>query len=72
MRSRVEIGEGFHVLEKANTLQMVPKSGVMMDVLKSMLKERNINIPFLAVDEANPEKSVQDILTRIVKVENNN
>ena len=67
-----EIGEGFHVLEKANTLQMVPKSGVMMDVLKSMLKERNITIPFLAVDEANPEKSVQDILTRIVKVENNN
>ena len=67
-----EIGEGFNVLEKANTLQMVPKSGVMMDVLKSMLKERNIEIPFLAVDEANPEMSVQGILTGIERVKNNN
>ena len=67
-----EIGEGFNVLEKANSLQMVPKSGVMMDVLKSMLKERNIEIPFLAVDEANPEMSVQGILTGIERVKNNN
>ena len=48
-----EIGEQYHTMEKGATCRMVQEAGVMMDVLKEMLKNRNINIPFTAIDEEN-------------------
>lgn len=46
-----EIGEQYHTMEKAASCHMQNKSGVMMDVLKEMLEERNVRIPFVAIDE---------------------
>jgi len=60
-----EIGEGYHVMEKASTLKMKPKSGVMMDVLKIMMDERKLEVPFLAMDEVNPEEDTKSLLATI-------
>lgn len=60
-----EIGEGFGVLERAKTLRTKDSPGVMMAVLKDMLRQEGLNIPFYAVDEAEPEKGVRDLLEKI-------
>lgn len=46
-----EIGEQYHTMEKVATCYMQERPGVMMEVLKEMFKERNIKLPFVAIDE---------------------
>lgn len=56
-----EIGERYHTMEKARTCRMSGESGVMMDVLREMLKNRNITIPFRAVDEEDSDHFLLNI-----------
>ncbi len=46
-----EIGEQYHTMEKGATCKMIQEAGVMMDVLREMLKNKGIHVPFTAVDE---------------------
>lgn len=48
---RGEIGEQYHTMEKAASGRMSPEAGVMMEVLREMLRDSNISIPFYALDE---------------------
>lgn len=56
-----EIGEQYGTMEKAATCKMVKEAGVMMDVLQKMLKNRNIVIPFMALNEEDLDRFLLDI-----------
>ena len=60
-----EVGHGYGLDEKIQSLKEISKSGVMIEVLKQMLEENSINLKFIAVDETAPEDSIEKIINEI-------
>ena len=60
-----EIGDGYGLEEKIPTLHPVSGSGVMMEVLRMQLAERGLSLPFLAVNETDPDRDADRILFQL-------
>jgi len=60
-----EVGHAYGLEEKIQSLKEVSKSGVMIDVLKQMLENHNINLKFIAIDETAPESNIEKIINEI-------
>ena len=60
-----EIGNEYGLEEKIPTLHSVCGSGVMMEVLRAQLTERGLSLPFLAVNETDPDVDADRILFQL-------
>lgn len=60
-----EFDKSFSLEEIISSLQFVDEEGVFIEVFKKLLDENNIHLNFLAIDEANPETSVEKILKEL-------
>lgn len=60
-----EIGDGYGLSEKIESLGRLDEPGVMMEVLADMLEEANLSVPFFSVDEANPEQDFHKLMKAI-------
>lgn len=58
-----EVGYQYGLNEKIDSCTIEKGMGVMMEELKSMLEERGISIPFLAVDETSDNGSADILLS---------
>lgn len=48
------------------TLKEIPAGGILIEEFQSLLNQNNLNLPFYAVDESNPNLSIQNILKELV------
>lgn len=62
-----EIGDGYDLPAKIDSLDTLNEAGVMMRILKEMLEEVSINVKFLAVDESNPEGAENELLSKLIQ-----
>lgn len=60
-----EIGEGYDLPAKIESLGILREPGVMMEVLKEMLEEMHINARFLSIDESNPNASENELFSKL-------
>lgn len=57
-----EIGEGFHITEKAKTCRKKDAPGVMMRILSELLSDYHLDLPFYSLNEENPADSIKNII----------
>lgn len=62
-----EIGEGYDIQSKIDSLDKLSEYGVMMEVLKEMLDEIGIVTKFLSVDESDPEATSSELINKLIK-----
>lgn len=60
-----ELSGCHNLLEKMQDISMVKGSGIFIEELIKLLKENNINVPILAIDESNLEESLKNIEEQI-------
>lgn len=65
-----EIGDGHNAFEKIKTLKDKNSSGVMIQVIKEILIEEKMNIPFLAVNETAQDNNVENVLHELCQSRN--
>lgn len=61
-----EIDELFCKEEVINSLKVVNEKGVFMEVFEELLNQHSFDLPFYAVNEANPSASLQNILKELL------
>lgn len=60
-----EIGDGYDIQSKIDSLDKLSEYGVMMEVLKEMLDEIGIVTKYLSVDECDPEATSQELIIKL-------
>ena len=58
-----EFGEEYNFENKLHSLKMENKYGIMMDELRKLLLNANIDIPFIGLDESKP-KNVKELILK--------
>jgi len=62
-----EVGSADGLAAKISDLKTIPSSGVFIEEITSCFKENNIKIDLLAIDESDPELSVDEIINILEK-----
>jgi predicted secreted protein len=56
-----EFSENPDIKSTLDSVEMIESQGVFIEVMEVLLKENNINVPFIGVDEANMADSIERI-----------
>lgn len=60
-----EIGAGYDLPAKVDSLAILPEAGVMMDILRQMLTEVGVPVIFLGIEESNPQAACQELFHQL-------
>lgn len=60
-----EVGCQYGIEDKIKDLKEVEEKGVFIEEIQSLLLEKKIKIKFIAVDEANPNASIDNIINNL-------
>lgn len=61
----VEIDSSLSLEKLIKSVEKVEEEGVFIEVFKKLLDEHKIDIKFLAIDEANPKNSIENLLKEL-------
>lgn len=64
-----EVGNGYGLEDKIKDLKYVESNGIYIEEISNMLRESNITIRFIAVDEENPDSSVDEVINILEREE---